>query len=344
MVRNNTATETRTLEGPEDVEVGDTVDISGKSFLPKSNLEVTEVDPEWADTEGRVFVARIPNRSNARDYTFVVRPHGSVVTTNSRGVWDNYRLEAKNIDEGDTLTAEGKDEVFAIDAILSDHGHKCRDGYDDRADEVFDVVSKVVDEEARVGDVAPGDMSVEFTVAETRIVYEALEYAVEGGDFDADVASFAREAYRALGGSTPEPDGGPTCEACDRDGLVDLPDDDGRGEFACEWCGAFVDEDGRLPRSDDKRCPKCDGPVAYGVLKDARKGIRGYLCVGECDERRIVRPVESPPVATDGGIDRCDECGRYAAHTFDHAPSCTSYTPIEDPTFEAATTTRYAPD
>ena len=131
-------------------------------------------------------------------------------------------------------------------------------------------------------------------------------------------------------------DGGtPTCEACDRDDLTELPDDDNRGAFRCEWCGAFVDEDGRLPRADDKRCPNCHGRVAYGVLKDARKGIRGYLCVGECEERRIVRPEEDAPVATDGGrhqsdVDKCRECGRRAPHAFDHAVGCSRFEPIED--------------
>jgi len=131
-------------------------------------------------------------------------------------------------------------------------------------------------------------------------------------------------------------DGGtPTCEACDRDELTRLPDDDNRGAFACDWCGAFVDDDGRLPRADDKRCPNCHGQVAYGVLKDARKGIRGYLCVGECEERRIVRPEDDAPVATDGGrhrsdVDKCGECGRRAPHAFDHAVGCSRFEPIED--------------
>lgn len=137
----------------------------------------------------------------------------------------------------------------------------------------------------------------------------------------------------------------PECEACGKTDFAELPDDDAR-DLCCEWCGAFVDEDGRLPRADDKRCPKCHGQVAYGVLKDAREGIRGYLCVGECDERRIVRPEDDAPVVTDGGrpplssfdhaptvgpsdVDKCRECGRYAPHAFDHNPECSRFEPIE---------------
>lgn len=94
-------------------------------------------------------------------------------------------------------------------------------------------------------------------------------------------------------------DGGtPTCEACDGDELTPLPDhDESDNEFVCDWCGAFVDEDGKLPRTDDKRCPKCHGPVAYGILSDPREGIRGYLCVGTCDDHRIVRPEDEPAEA-----------------------------------------------
>jgi len=125
MVRNNddTATEARTIEGPEDVEVGDTVDISGRYFLPKSNLEVVEVDPEWADDEryedARVFTARIPNRSNARDYSFKVSAYGIVVTTNSSGYFDNYALESKKIvdadeDDTDEDDTDEDDDRFAL--------------------------------------------------------------------------------------------------------------------------------------------------------------------------------------------------------------------------------------
>lgn len=274
MVRKTAKTTTEPITNPEDVEVGDTVDISGRDFLPKSNLEVVDVDPEWADDEryddARVFTARIPNRSNARDYTFKVSAYGSVVTTNSRGVFDNYALEATKIVEGDALTVEGKDEVFGIDAIVSDHAHKCKEGYPERAAEAFDVVSKIVDEEARVGDVPADEMSVEFTVAETRIVYEAAEYAVEDRDFEDD--AFAREVYRTLGGEAPVvcTDGGTDyADAKDdevevvRRALRDATDDDLDALF-----GEVVD----YARTAEATPARVDVVVVPAMV--ARKGLR----------------------------------------------------------------------
>lgn len=95
MVRTTTeaddeSTTTESYDAPADVTVGDVIDVSGASFLPKSNLEVVSVDPDWAADrypDARVFAAKIPNRSNAREYTFKVSEYGTVTTTNSNGTF-----------------------------------------------------------------------------------------------------------------------------------------------------------------------------------------------------------------------------------------------------------------
>jgi hypothetical protein len=91
MVRTTTEADdesntTESYDAPEDVTVGDVIDVSGPSFLPKSNLEVVDADPEWAtDYDGRVFEARVPNRKNARNYSFKITEYGTVSTTDSGG-------------------------------------------------------------------------------------------------------------------------------------------------------------------------------------------------------------------------------------------------------------------
>lgn len=98
------------------------------------------------------------------------------------------------------------------------------------------------------------------------------------------------------GGTDVDPDA-PECESC---GHLTAEEPSNRGDRVCTFCGCYTDDDGNLPRSDDKRCGKCHGPVAYGPFKDARKGIRGYWCPS-CD--LMVSTDDEPPVATDGGHD-----------------------------------------
>jgi hypothetical protein len=129
MVRSTTEADDESFEtitAPDAVEVGDTVDVSGPSFLPKSNLEVVEVDrspARYEDAHGyenpTTFVARIPGRSNARDYCFLITDGGFVKTSGSSGVYDTavtarvrHDAESKRVDvdvdhdEGDRVTVE----------------------------------------------------------------------------------------------------------------------------------------------------------------------------------------------------------------------------------------------
>ena len=553
MTTETPKTTTEPITNRDDVEVGDTVDVSGQSFLPKSNLEVVEVDhdPDHYD-HATHFMARIPNRSNARDYWFQITDGGFVKTTNSagyfrdgvtakkvvdvtpddeanfdndgepaidvgdvargdtveltyesrrsgndktvRGVVTSIRYNYANgdihqisIDTGeedddgepvgiykfgvpahgapvvstvgpkgnytrvgravsvDVYHADEDDRDFAVRDDRSDDSHDVFDQFDDAdiwadANEAdrrllgddgrdpvnqgdadtdvggarYDVGDRVrADEDAEQTDPfdAPRHAGKEGTVKTVGTAANAGHYEVQFETFDGwedpelltwvdgDDLSPVDEV-RADGGIIvadddgvilsdeddgddghtvdPDdegvellPDGGTlSCEACDRDALSKLPDDDNRGAFRCGSCGAFVDEDGKLPRADDKRCPKCHGPVAYGVLKDARKGLRGYLCVDGCDDRRIVRPEDEAPVATDGGtdelppeawvderfrrdpgppvdggdVDRCELCRRYAPHAFDHAPDCPRFEPVEAEPDTTGTPTVRAPN
>jgi hypothetical protein len=99
----STTTIRRRPRDPTDFAPGVTVDVSGPSFLPKSELEVVEVD-DLTDGHNDAIdvVARIPNRSNARDYHFRVDEYGNVKTTNSRGVF-GPRVDAEVEVEPDTV-------------------------------------------------------------------------------------------------------------------------------------------------------------------------------------------------------------------------------------------------
>lgn len=99
----STTTIRRRVRDPEDVTVGTTVDVSGPSFLPASDLEVVEVDELTDGHKDAIgFTARIPGRSNARDYAFRVSPHGIVKTTNARGVF-GPKVDAEVEVEPDTV-------------------------------------------------------------------------------------------------------------------------------------------------------------------------------------------------------------------------------------------------
>lgn len=80
-----------------------------------------------------------------------------------------------------------------------------------------------------------------------------------------------------------------SCESC---GTTVEPTDDTAHPCQCPRCGVYTGADGSIPRSIEKRCSTCHGPVVYGVLKDARKGIRGYKCI-DCD--LIVSTEDKPP-------------------------------------------------
>lgn len=97
----------------------------------------------------------------------------------------------------------------------------------------------------------------------------------------------------------------PTCESCSR---PTVETEANHADRVCTFCGCFTDHTGSLPRSDDKRCGTCHGPVAYGPYKDARHGIRGYWCPS-CD--LMVRTEDEAPVATDGGITTDDDVTVY---------------------------------
>jgi len=103
----STTTIRRRPRDRSDISVGVTIDVSGPSFLPKSDLEVVEVDddPDRYD-DATCFAARIPNRDNARDYWFKVDEYGNVVTTNARGVY------------GPSVTAEVEVEPDDVECAL----------------------------------------------------------------------------------------------------------------------------------------------------------------------------------------------------------------------------------
>lgn len=306
MVRQTEATtEARTIENAEDVEVGDIVDISGRDFLPKSNLEVVEVDPEWADRydDARVFTARIPNRSNARDYTFKVSSYGSVVTTGHNGTFENYALTAKKIVE-----VEPVDEYDAEDDDT--------DGVDDV--EEGDTVTLTY--ESRRSD---NDITVEGDVVYVR------------RDEDGDARGFNIDA-----GTTENPDSYKvdhlnTVSSCGERGswrrigrvssieVYGDRDDDARSsddeEVEAATDGGYVGatDDEVRDAIEDAEDPKIVTDGGFDVDDDP-----------EWFDDRFAR--DHGPTVDGGDVDRCEMCKRYAPHAFDHAPDCPMFEPIDD--------------
>lgn len=125
MVRHTDAddgTEFELINDPDQIAVGDTIDVHGQDFLPKSNMTIDEVDPDWTDVDGTVFVASI-DRKNARDYCFRITDGGFVETTDSAGRWgpsvtakvdvtewvevdDLSDADDVDVDEGDRIRVE----------------------------------------------------------------------------------------------------------------------------------------------------------------------------------------------------------------------------------------------
>lgn len=139
MARSTTRSQesnTNAYAAPEDVAVGDVIAVDGPSFLPKSDLEVVSVDPEWADDydDARVFAAKIPNHANAREYTFKVNEFGSVVTTGSNGTF-GVRVTVDVVEAADEPEAENAARQYA------------RDPSQDTFDAVVDAVETEYDED-----------------------------------------------------------------------------------------------------------------------------------------------------------------------------------------------------
>ena len=116
MVRHTDAdarTDFEKITSAADVVEGATITVDGPDFLPASDLEVVDVDPEWSDeTDGTVFVAKIPDRKGARDYTFRVY-RNKVETTASGGRFGP--LVTARVDP-ETLPDEDETSDKAIDA------------------------------------------------------------------------------------------------------------------------------------------------------------------------------------------------------------------------------------
>ena len=145
MVRHTDADDEATFELITDgtqVAEGDTVDIHGQDFLPKSNLRVIDVDPDWADdTEGTVFTAKIPNHKNAREYSFRV-VNGWVETTGSRGTWGPSVTAKVEVD--DEPTPEDRADAYA----------------DDPSQDTFDAIVDAVEREYAEDDHDPATSTV----------------------------------------------------------------------------------------------------------------------------------------------------------------------------------------
>jgi len=97
-----TQTEIR-VTAPEDIHVGDRVEVTGPDWLPATPLVVDEIDPEWYDGDGVVFKASL-DRKNARDYTFRVIA-GRVETSDSSGRW-GVRVTATVVETADEIEAD----------------------------------------------------------------------------------------------------------------------------------------------------------------------------------------------------------------------------------------------
>lgn len=187
-----------TVTDAADVEVGDTIDVSGPDWLPKSNLTVDEVGADYDHPYDGVMVTASLDRKNARDYSFLIADSGFVKTSDSSGRMNTgVRMKVEVDDTDDRFAYDGEDddiEAEARDVLGDEHVDDVLASYDDRYDAIADLADAVVDEDTTDDVAGEGDAVVIRT--DDGIIHATVDEVVEsdrpddgarlGGTLDAD--------------------------------------------------------------------------------------------------------------------------------------------------------------
>jgi len=102
------ATMTDEKNAVENLAVGDTINVTGPDFLPKSDLVVTGVEHDNDFYDGTIITAE-GNWCGARDYCFQVDDHGFVKTTNANGYF-RLSVEVEIVEKMASDTDDSNDE------------------------------------------------------------------------------------------------------------------------------------------------------------------------------------------------------------------------------------------
>lgn len=372
-------TTTEAVTSVSQLEAGSEVSVSGASFLPESNLTVDNIGVDYGDYDGTVVEASL-DRANSRSYSFLVTDDGFVKTTDSNGVFDKGvgMYVVAEVEPDTTVESSPDRDDYAVDVGDVARGDTVRVTYMSSRNGSKKAKVGVV---TSIGyDYYNGDVRVfTFDTGKERngepVVYAVRNWATKpklksrgpkqtsrlgpiasievfnGDDRDFDVNSDRRDDSDPVFDDYDDADADDDSDEDEtlEDAADVARDTAGTNTVKCYYCDDEVATDDVVTERefyteeetvDAGRVHRQTGERMNVKTRDVRKSYRVPACP-EC-----AGDDNTADARTDGGedVDMCDNCGRYAAETFDHAPDCSRFEPIEDEPDVTDNPTLRAPD